>query len=51
MLLFRKHYSPPKYWIARQMIMRGMRHKLREAALPQALREAYSAVCERARTG
>jgi hypothetical protein len=51
MRLFRKHYPPQKYWIARQMIMRGMQLKLRDQSLPQVLREAYSSIYERARTG
>jgi N-acetylglucosaminyl-diphospho-decaprenol L-rhamnosyltransferase len=56
LILFRKHYSPLKFWIARQMIQVGMRRKINQLAASslshadrQTIQVAYETVIEMAR--
>ncbi|MCA9910990.1 MAG: glycosyltransferase family 2 protein, partial [Anaerolineae bacterium] len=47
--LYRKHQPAWKFWIARQIIMQGMRRKLVEKDLQPAVADAYGTVYARAR--
>jgi hypothetical protein len=50
LILFRKHFSAWKFWIARQLIRQGMARKLRDSSLPQEVADAYQAIRDKARS-
>jgi hypothetical protein len=48
--LFRKHYPPWKFALARWMIGVGMARKLRSPGIPQEICDAYRRILELARS-